>query len=233
MILIALKYCRVFHAPWQRIVSATASVASAHHVYSQKLETEVERPIREFTTGNKEWTSLRTMEGNLTSLAKAIDTSEDKVEKMKKKGKRAEPSKVAEASSGLKDALGNWESQSPFIFEQLQAVDESRVTHLREGLTRMQTLELDQTDQIKSLMEATVQALLDVNTMDEIKAYASKVCGNKSASIGSRPPSQRARQTPTIQTPSIVMDDSVSVQSSGSVEKCKIKPDDSKPASIN
>ncbi|KAF3935958.1 hypothetical protein ABW19_dt0205305 [Dactylella cylindrospora] len=208
-----------FLTPWQRIVSSTASLATSHHVYSQKLETEVERPVREFAASNKEWVSLRTMEGNLTSLSKAIDTSEEKVEKLKKKGKRAEPSKVAEATSGLKDAQGNWESQSPFIFEQLQAVDEARVTHLRESLTRMQTLELDQTDQVKSLMEATVQALLDVNTSDEIKSYANRVCGGKAGSITSRPGSQRARQGPIIQTPSIVTDDSVSVQSSGSAEK--------------
>ncbi|EPS35473.1 hypothetical protein H072_11149 [Dactylellina haptotyla CBS 200.50] len=208
----------LFHAPWQRIVNSTASLATSHFAYSQKLETEVERPIREFSTSNKEWQSLRTMEGNLNGLAKAIDSNEDKVEKMKKKGKRAEPAKVAEATSSLKDALGNWESQSPFIFEQFQAVDEARITQLRESLTRMQTLELDQMDHMKGLMEGTVQALLDVNTMDEIKAFTNRVCGNKSsASIGSRPPSQRA--PPILQTPSIVTDDSISVQSSGSTEK--------------
>ncbi|KAK6527825.1 hypothetical protein TWF694_004802 [Orbilia ellipsospora] len=208
----------LFHAPWQRIVNSTISLASSHRAYSQKLETEVERPIREFSTSNKEWASLRTMEGNLNSLAKAIDTNEDKVEKLKKKGKRAEPSKVAEATSSLKDAMGNWESESPFIFEQFQAVDEARITQLRESLTRMQTLELDQMDHMKTLMEATVQSLLDVNTMDEIKAFASRVCGTKSsASIGSRPGSQRA--LPTLQAPSIVTDDSVSVQSSSSVDK--------------
>ncbi|KAF3312486.1 hypothetical protein TWF173_007097 [Orbilia oligospora] len=208
----------LFQAPWQRIVSSTNTLAHSHHVYCQKLELEVERPIREFSTSNKEWASLRTMEGNLNGLAKSIDTNEDKVEKLKKKGKRAEPSKVAEATAGLKEALTNWESQSPFIFEQFQAVDEARVTQLRESLTRMQTLELDQMDHHKTLMEATVQSLLDVNTIDEIKAFAHRVCGNKSsASIGSRPPSQRA--PPAIQTPSIVTDDSISVQSSGSAEK--------------
>ncbi|KAF3933284.1 hypothetical protein ABW20_dc0110020 [Dactylellina cionopaga] len=158
------------------------------------------------------------MEGNLNGLAKAIDSNEDKVEKMKKKGKRAEPAKVAEATAGLKDAVGNWESQSPFIFEQLQAVDETRITLMRESLTRMQTLELDQMDHMKALMEATVQSLLDINTMDEIKAFANRVCGTKSsASIGSRPPSQRA--PPAIQAPSIITDDSVSVHTSGSAEK--------------
>ncbi|KAF3928523.1 hypothetical protein ABW21_db0202965 [Orbilia brochopaga] len=206
-----------FHGPWHRIVNSTASLATAHHLYSQKLETEVERPIREFPTHNKEWASLRTMEGNLNGLAKAIDTSEDKVEKLRKKGKRAEPAKVAEATAGFKEATGNWESQSPFIFEQLQAVDEARITQLKESLTRMQTLELDQFDHMKGLMEATVQALLDVNTADEIKSFVNKVCGGKSASIGSRPPSQRA--PPTLQTPSIVTDDSVSVQSSSSADK--------------
>ncbi|KAJ6256287.1 hypothetical protein Dda_8784 [Drechslerella dactyloides] len=206
-----------FHGPWHRIVNSTASLATAHHVFSQKLETEVERPIREFPTHNKEWASLRTMEGNLNGLAKAIDTSEDKVEKLRKKGKRAEPAKVAEATAGFKEATGNWESQSPFIFEQLQAVDEARITQLKESLTRMQTLELDQFDHMKGLMEATVQALLDVNAADEIKGFVNRVCGGKSASIGSRPGSQRA--PPTLQTPSIVTDDSVSVQSSGSADK--------------
>ncbi|EWC46125.1 hypothetical protein DRE_04699 [Drechslerella stenobrocha 248] len=207
----------IFQAPWQRIVNSTSSLATAHHVYSQKLETEVERPIREFPTHNKEWASLRTMEGNLNGLAKAIDTSEDKVEKLRKKGKRAEPAKVAEATAGFKEATGNWDSQSPFIFEQLQAVDESRITQLRESLTRMQTLELDQFDHMKELMEATVQALLDANTADEIKSFVNRVCGGKSASIGSRPASQRAPLA--LQAPSIVMDDSVSVQSSSSADK--------------
>src|SRR4051794_8563122 len=80
----------------------------------------------------------------------------------------------------------------------------------------MQTLELDQANRIMQIMESTGQALLDVNTMDEIKSFTQRSTG------AARGLPNRPRQRPTTgisTTPSIVTDDSVSVQSSGSGDK--------------
>jgi len=206
----------VFHGAWQRIVKASASIAQSRQIYNQKLEVEVEKPIRDFMTTNREWSGFKTMEGNLSAIAKNIELAEEKSEKLKKKGRRAESGKVAEAANSLQSAMGEWESQAPFVFEKLQAIDELRVNQLRESLVRMQTLETEQTNYINQIMESSVQALLDINTMDEIKAFALSKMGS-SRPRGTRP---ITRPSTGLSTPSIVTDDSVSVQSAGSAEKC-------------
>lgn len=198
-----------------RIIESTAALAVTHHQFSQKLEGEAERPIRDFASRNAEWSSMKIMETNLSAAAKAIDAAEDRAEKLRRRGQKAKAQQVAEAATALANANAEWDSQAPFVFEKLQAADESRCNSLRDALTRFQTLELDHAQSTMQGAEATLTAILDINTSDEIKGFANK------ATLGQhkieRKQSRTASHGPSYPaTPSIVTDDSISVQSSGS-----------------
>jgi len=197
-----------------RILESTAALAASHHQFSQKLDGEVERPIREFARRNSEWSSMKNMEANLSAAAKAVDAAEDRAEKLRRRGQKAKAQQVAEAATAVANANAEWDSQAPFVFEKLQAADESRCNNLRDALTRFQTLELDHVQSTMQGAEATLTAILDINTGDEIKSFANK------ATLGQhkieRKQSRTASQGAHPATPSIVTDDSISVQSSGS-----------------
>ncbi|KAI5821202.1 Muniscin C-terminal mu homology domain-containing protein [Pyronema omphalodes] len=204
----------VFTAPWTRIVESTSALAAAHHQLSQKLDSEVERPIREFASRNSEWAGMKVMESNLSAVAKLIDSTEERADRLRRKGTRAKATHVAEAAQAVSNAHAEWDSQAPFVFEKLQAADESRCNHLRDALTRLQTLELDHAQASVQSASEVLTVILDINTTEEIKAFAHKA-------TYSRPKIER-QQSRTLNhatypaTPSIVTDDSVSVRSSGS-----------------
>lgn len=69
-------------------------------------------------------------------------------------------------------AMGQWNSQAPFIMEQLQAADESRCNHLRDVLTQYQTHEIDQVERNRLTAEQCLNVLLTVETADEIKLFS-------------------------------------------------------------
>lgn len=157
------------------------------------------------------------MESTLAAAAKAFDSAEEKSEKVKRRGPKAKPQQVAEAANAVANTTGEWESQAPFAFEKFQAADESRCNHLRDVLTTWQTLELDQAQRNMQAVEATLNAILDINTSDEIKGFANKVTAGKPAIERLRSRTGSSSGPPNMpSTPSIVTDDSVSVQSSGS-----------------
>lgn len=209
---------RVFQGPWTRIVQSTQSVASSHQEFAQRIEAEVERPLREFTVRNQEWAGMKNLELNMATVAKAVDSAEGKVEKLKNRGPKAKTHQVAEAASAASNALAEWDSQAPFVFEKFQAADESRVNQLRDVLTTWQTLEVDQSQRSMQSAESTLNIILDISTEDEIRGFANKATVGKQRieRERSRTASSGATTGMPSSTPSIVTDDSVSVQSSGS-----------------
>ncbi|CAZ83113.1 unnamed protein product [Tuber melanosporum] len=169
----------VFQGPWTRIVQSTHSVASSHQEFAQKIDAEVERPLRDFTVRNQEWAGMKNLETNMAAVAKAVDSAEEKVEKLKKRGPKAKAHQVAEAASAASNALAEWDSQAPFVFEKFQAADESRVNQLRDVLTTWQTLEVDQSQRSMQSAESTLNIILDISTEDEIRGFANKATVGK------------------------------------------------------
>ena len=202
--------------PWARIIESTSALAGCHQQFAQKIEMEVERPIRDFVNRNAEWAGMRIMETNLGAVAKSIDAAEERSEKLRKRGQKAKAQQVAEAASAVTNAVAEWESQAPFVFEKLQAADETRCNNLRDALVQLQTFELDQAQSTMSMAEANITVMLDINTSDEIRGFANK------ATFGRQKIERQQSRTGTINhgtqpsTPSIVTDDSISVQSTGS-----------------
>lgn len=214
----------IFALPWNKIVSATESLAESHHQLAERIESDVERPLRDFSSTNREMQNISNMAGNLVAMAKEIEASKKKADKLRDKGPKAPANKVAMAMSDVEQKTSEWESQAPFIFEQLQAVDETRLNHLRDVLTQFQTHEVDQVEKNRVVAEETLNALLNVETADEIKTFSLKMQGNakprpsrKPSNTGSTSTPQRNLAPPSAASPPNA-DDQAS-QKSGSVHE--------------
>ncbi|EHA18216.1 hypothetical protein ASPNIDRAFT_52645 [Aspergillus niger ATCC 1015] len=151
----------VFQIPWQRII-----------------EEDVERPLREYHTKNRELSSLPGIQSDLAGLAKNYEASQKKVEKAKEKGPKG-ADKLASAVAAAEEISQQWDSRAPFVFEQLQAADEGRLNHLRDALTQLETHETDQVERCRQAAESCLNVLLNVETADEIKTFAAKVNGGR------------------------------------------------------
>lgn len=158
---------------------------------------------------------MKNLETNLSAIAKTVDSAEERAEKLRKRGQKAKPQQVAEAATSVSNAHAEWDSQAPFVFEKLEVADEARCNNLKDALTRLQTLELDQAQSTMQAAEATLSIMLDITASDETKGFANKATlgrhkiERQQSRTGSRNPGHPS-------TPSIVTDDSVSVQSSHS-----------------
>ena len=145
------------------------------------MDADVERPLREYQSKNKEMQAMSTIQGNLASLCKDLENTQKKVEKTKSGKPWA--SKTANATSDVGHALQQWESQAPYVFERLQALDENRVNHLRDVLTQLQTHELDQIEKCRIGAENCLNVLLNVDTTDEISTFVARYSGGEPSLI--------------------------------------------------
>ena len=180
-------------------MSGTENLAASHEILAQKIENDVEGPLRRFNTSNREMQAVTSSQGNLSSIAKGLESAQKKAAKG---GRKAE-----EATSSVDEASRSWESQAPYIFEQLQALDERRVNHLRDVLTQFQTHEVDQVERTRASAESCLNALLNIETADEIKTFAAlattgrerdSLMRRRSSAAGSaRPPSSSTQIPPT------------------------------------
>ncbi|KAI9710545.1 MAG: hypothetical protein M1820_002681 [Bogoriella megaspora] len=162
----------VFTGPWQGIISATETLSESHATLAQRIEEDVERPLREFQNSNREIQGLSTIQGNLTSMAKEVENAQKKSDKLNAQGQKASAAKVANAAQEVDSARSSWHSQAPFVFEKLQQVDESRLNHLRDVLTQFQTHEVDHVERIRQSTESCLNGILSIETADEIKTWA-------------------------------------------------------------
>lgn len=195
-----LTSTRIFQTPWQSIVSSTESLAQSHNMLAQKIEADVERPLREYQIKNREMQSMSTIQGNLAAMAREVDAAQKKSDKIKDKGGKA--GKTANADSDLEVANQQWNSQAPFVFEQLQALDETRVNHLRDVLTQLETHEVDQIERSRITAESCLNALLNVDTADEISTFVARISGSSSSMTRPTvPPSRQQSRGATLSPP--------------------------------
>ena len=139
----------------------------------------MERPLREYNAKNREMQAMSTIQGNLTSMAKDVENTQKKVERLKERSGKSAAGKVADANSEVENANQQWDSQAPYVFEQLQALDESRVNHLRDVLTQFQTHEVDQVERNRVAAESCLNVLLNVDTADEISTFVARTTGGR------------------------------------------------------
>lgn len=123
--------------------------------------------------------NINTISANLQSMAKELDEAQDRSDKLTRKGGKANAQKVDQATSRLEAAQQQWESQAPFIFESLQALDEQRINHLRDVLTQLVTHEVDQAARTQASAEDVLNTLLEVQTDQEIENFVNKTTAGK------------------------------------------------------
>lgn len=182
--------------PWQRIVSGTENLAASHETLANKIESDVETPLRSWATRNRGMQDLASAQGNLNNIAKELSSAQKKAAKG---GRRADT-----ASTNVEDASRQWEAQAPYVFEQLQVIDELRVNHLRDVLTQFETHEVDSIEKNKISAESCLGALLNVETSDEIKTFAARAAAGGAPSVLRRLSSATAttaRPTSSVRAP--------------------------------
>ena len=164
----------VFSTPWQKIISSIQTLSESHRALAINIELDVERPLRDFATTNREMKAVPTMGCNLTSLDKDLADENKAAKTLREKCGKASADKVANAVSTVENAQGQWDSQAPYVFEQLQVADEGRLNHLRDVLTQYQTHVIESVSSVSSSAEECLNALLNVQVADEIKTFAMK-----------------------------------------------------------
>ncbi|KAK8010987.1 Muniscin C-terminal mu homology domain-containing protein [Apiospora arundinis] len=167
-----------FQAQWDKILLSTEAIAMSHHLFAAKIEKDVEVPLRNFHA-KKETQNMTTIQSNLQNMARELDDAQKKSESVAKKAGKASAAKMDQAASKLESATNQWESQAPFIFESLQALDETRLNQLRDVLTQYGTYEGEQAQQKQSETESVLNSLLDFNTANEIQAFVAKTTSGK------------------------------------------------------
>ncbi|KAI1265039.1 Muniscin C-terminal mu homology domain-containing protein [Xylariaceae sp. FL1019] len=189
-----------FQVQWDKILQSAESIATSHHTFASHIEKEVETPLRMFEA-RREMQNMQTVSANLQKVARELDEAQEKSDKLSKKGGKASAQKVDQAAGKLEAATGQWESQAPFVFENLQALDETRMNQLRDCLTQYGTFEGEQAQRRQTDSEAVLNNLLDYSTSAEIQFFASKVTAGK-PKIERRPTATATRQSSSAGAPS-------------------------------
>lgn len=123
--------------------------------------------------------NISTIQANLQNMAKELDDAQKKSEALNRKAGKTSAAKIDQAASRLESANNQWDSQAPFIFETLQALDETRLNQLRDVMTQYGTYEGEQAQQKQSDAESVLNSLLDYHTSNEIQAYVARVTNGK------------------------------------------------------
>lgn len=153
-------------------MNSVESIADSHHNLAERIAKDVEQPLRQFATQNREMQGMTTIQGNLGAMAKELEDAQHASDKLSKKGGKASTQKVENAAAKLQNAEQQWQAQAPFIYESLQAVDERRLNHLRDVLTQFETHEADRIERSRVAVEQTLTALLEVDTAQEIRNWS-------------------------------------------------------------
>lgn len=158
----------------------------------------MERPLREYSSKNRDMQQMPGIQNNLAGLAKNVESAQKKVDKAREKGPK-NAKNLASAVAASEEVNQQWESRAPFVFEQLQAADEGRLNHLRDVLTQLETHEVDQVERGRQAAESCLNVLLNVETADEIKTFAAKMVGNRVP----QSPAPSRRQPSQTETPAV------------------------------
>lgn len=159
-------------------MEAVDTIAESHNLLAERIEQDIEHPLRVFHH-NKDATLINTMASNLASVVKEMDDARDKADKLNKKRGKGSTQKVDAAASKLESASQQWESQSPYIFESLQSLDELRINQMRDLLTQYQSLESDQAQRTQDRAVETLAQMIEISTETEVHQFVESVSSSR------------------------------------------------------
>ncbi|KAM0270253.1 hypothetical protein ACHAQH_009493 [Verticillium albo-atrum] len=190
----------VFQAPWDKILQAVDATAQSHHQLASNIDRDVEAPLRAFGT-KSEMQDMIATSGNLSAMARDLDEAQKRVETLGKKGTKGNAQKLEAALTKLGTSTQQWDSQAPFIFESLQALDEQRVNQLRDLLTQYQTHESDQAQRSQATAAETLASMLEISTELEIASFQERATAGK-LKLEKRPSTRQTSHTAASQSQS-------------------------------
>jgi len=161
---------RSYNAAWEQIKLHIGRVASSHSTFARRIGTELENPLRSFST-TSDFAQTPQFESNLMSLAESHEKTREKSEKAKSKGKaKKQEEKVREEN----DARALWETESPLILEKMQSIDESRMILLKDIFVKCMMMEVENSQQSMSEAEGIMNSLLSLTPAKEVEAFAAQ-----------------------------------------------------------
>lgn len=143
---------------------------------------------------------MQTITANLTSMARDLEDAQKKTEALARKGPKTNAQKMADATARLESTTQQWDSQAPFIFETLQALDEQRVNQLRDLLTQYETHESDQAQRNQSRAADTLASMLEISTEQEIASFKERILSGRPRLEKRATASRQSSNAPTSQT---------------------------------
>ncbi|CAN6674642.1 hypothetical protein TRVA0_059S00386 [Trichomonascus vanleenenianus] len=151
---------------WTLVVASVEQSASSAKVFSHKLHAEIESPLRNFSSRSNQFQDVKQLQEGLTQLARQLVHAEEKLQHQR--GNEEHQIQLAESRS-------SWESQAPYLTEQLEVVDEARLVLVKDSLTRMQTLEVDRAQGSIKEAEKSLNSILSFEPYEDMNSFASKV----------------------------------------------------------
>jgi len=166
---------------------------------------------------NSDFGQVSQFENNLSQLAEAHESTRQKAEKAKSKGKtskKQEDKKMRDEN----DARASWETESPLILEKMQTIDEARLILLKDLFVKCMMMEVEMATGSISEAEGIINSLLSLVPTKEVEAFATQqknappTIERRRSTIGSTqtfvpsPSSSRASPIQARATPSISED---------------------------
>lgn len=157
-----LQRSGLFEAIWLAVVRSTGEVADASNSLAHKLQHDVEQPLRRYCSSKSpQWMDMKVLQDELETLGQNFKNSVD--QRKKKHGDSPE------------EVRAQWENQAPYILEQVETIDESRLGHLKNLLTTFGTLEADKSEKTMKISEMVLNSILSYEPLDDVAAYAALV----------------------------------------------------------
>lgn len=156
-----LQRSGLFEAIWLAVVRSTGEVADASNSLAHKIQHDVEQPLRRYCAKSPQWMDMKVLQDELETLGQNFKNSVD--HRKKKHGDSPE------------EVRSQWENQAPYILEQVETIDESRLGHLKNLLTTFGTLEADKSEKTMKISETVLNGILSYEPIDDVAAYAALV----------------------------------------------------------
>ena len=158
---------------WKDLEKSTRESSRGSQVFATRIRQDVEQPIRQFVK-TTQWTDVKGLHDMFDSLAESYSSYEQQLEKLHRKpGKNQQQMNIAQHS--LDETRSQWESQAPYVLEQIQTADEGRLAYLKSALTTFVTVEEDRYKMSLKESEVILNSVLSFEPSNEVSAFANQV----------------------------------------------------------
>ncbi|OZJ02806.1 hypothetical protein BZG36_04275 [Bifiguratus adelaidae] len=162
-----------FASVWQALLNELNEIATAHGMFGQRVQQEVEQPLRNGANSDPEAEQLRRLEPTMQRLIKDYDDRMAKVTKHKKSTKKDATDKLAEAQKSLNDVRSAWQREGPRILETYQHVERNRLESLKQSVQNFENAQSEQLLKRIEMADATLSLAIAYDVQSEMDRMGS------------------------------------------------------------